>query len=89
MKNFDWDENKRESNLQKHGIDFVDAVEVFHDVDRVELESIRNSEKRYQVIGMVNEVVILVVYTIRNEKIRIISSRIASRKEREAYYNLR
>ena len=46
MKNFEWDENKRELNLEKHGIDFVDAIEVFDDPDRIECSSHRKGEER-------------------------------------------
>lgn len=90
MKHFEWDEDKRKSNFSKHGIDFIDAIHVFNDADRIEFNSIRNKEQRYQTIGSVNDlVVMLVVYTCRNEKKRIISARKASKKEREIYYSLR
>lgn len=86
MKYFEWDENKRQANLKKHGIDFLDAIEIFSDVDRIELETTRNGEKRYQTIGIIDDVTILLVYTYRNKKIRVISARIASKNEREMYY---
>ncbi len=88
-KYFEWDENKRHANLEKHGIDFVDAIQIFADAACIEFDSVRNGEKRYQVIGMVEEVVILLVYTGRSEKKRVISARRASKKEREVYYSLR
>ncbi|MES2141851.1 MAG: BrnT family toxin [Pseudomonadota bacterium] len=43
---FEWDEKKRSLNLEKHGIDFVDAIEIFDDFNRIELETVRNSEVR-------------------------------------------
>ena len=89
MKYFEWDEKKRQANIEKHGIDFVDAIHVFADSNRIELQSARNGEKRYQLLGNIFEVIILVVYTCRAEKKRIISARRASKKERETYYNLR
>lgn len=90
MKHFEWDENKQEANLTKHGIDFVDAIKIFADPYRIEFNSIRNGEKRYQTLGIVEDlVVLLVVYTDRDEKKRIISARRASKKEREVYYSLR
>lgn len=89
MKNFEWDENKREANLLKHGIDFVDAVKVLDDFDRIEFENTKYGEKRYQTIGTIHEIVILLVYTERNAKRRIISARRASKKERDVYYSLR
>jgi uncharacterized DUF497 family protein len=87
MTEFEWDEKKRESNLKKHGIDFIDAVEVFSDTDRVDIDSTRNGEKRGQTIGLIFDVVvILLVHVSRDQKKRIISARKASRKEREMYY---
>ena len=85
MNKFEWDENKRELNLEKHGIDFVDAIDVFMDLSRIEAESSRDNELRYQTIGAVNDVVILVVYTYRAGTVRLISERRASKNEREAY----
>ncbi len=85
MKEFEWDENKRKSNLEKHKIDFIDAIEIFNDVNRIELESTRKGEPRFQTIGMVNHVVLLLVYVIRQGKRRIISVRRASKSERKAY----
>jgi uncharacterized DUF497 family protein len=89
MKDFEWDENKRASNLAKHGIDFVDAIQVFVDPNRIEFESERNGEKRLQTLGMVEGVVIMfVVYTHRPPKKRIISARLACKKERDVYHML-
>lgn len=65
---FEWDEQKRESNLLKHGIDFIDALEVFSDSNRIENHVIRKEEIRYQVIGRTNDIVIFVVYTHRSLK---------------------
>ena len=86
MQVFEWDETKRTLNLNKHGIDFVDAIEVFRDPNRIELETVRHGETRYQTIGIVNNIVLLVVYTIRNKVKRIISARRASKNERKAYH---
>ena len=87
MNKFEWDENKRTLNFEKHGIDFVDAIDVFMDLSRIEFESIRDGELRYQTIGSVNELVFLVVYTYRGSIVRLISARRASKNEREAYYS--
>ena len=87
MKEYEWDEVKRQLNLEKHGIDFVDATDIFLDFNRIEMESTRDGEIRYQTIGTVNEIVLLVVYTTRKNKIRIISARRASKNERKAYFS--
>lgn len=86
MNDFEWNENKRRFNLEKHSIDFIDAIEVFNDPNRIEAESYRAGETRYQTIGIVNTWVFLVVYTTRNSKRRIISARTASKIERKAYH---
>lgn len=85
MKYFEWDENKRVSNLLKHGIDFIDATNVFRDENRIELETFKNNEQRFLTIGSVNQVIILVVYVVRKTRRRLISARRASVEERKYY----
>ena len=84
---FEWDENKRQSNLSKHGIDFVDAAKIFN---RPVLERVDNrydyGETRIVALGEVNGVVLFVVYTWRGEVRRIISTRRATKRERNKYY---
>lgn len=87
--NFEWDDNKRIINLEKHGLDFIDAIDVFYDDERIETQIEKSGEQRYITIGMVNEVILLVVYTKRGRKKRIISARIASKKERLEYVKAR
>ena len=84
---FEWDENKNKSNIKKHGISFQTASRVFDDVNRIEMYDEENSitEDRYNTIGMVDDI-LFVVYTERNEKIRLISARIAEEPERRLYY---
>lgn len=86
MKYFEWDENKRKINLEKHGIDFIDVISIFDDPDRIELEDNKKAETRFQTIGMVHDIVLFLVYTQRGRKKRIISVRRASKNERKAYY---
>lgn len=85
MEDFEWDENKRASNLLKHGIDFVDATHVFRDEKRIELETFKNNEQRFLTIGTVHQVIILVVYVVRKSRRRLISARRASVEERKYY----
>lgn len=84
---FEWDENKRQSNLSKHGIDFIDAAKIFN---RPVLERVDNrydyEETRIVALGEVNGVVLYVVYTWRDEVRRIISARRATKRERNKYY---
>lgn len=85
MHEFEWDEVKRKQNIEKHALDFIRAVDVFFDPNRIELETVSRTERRYQTIGMVNDIVIFLVYTFRGEKKRIISARRASKDERKTY----
>ncbi len=57
MNAFEWNEKKRQTNLEKHGIDFVDAIYIFFDVDRIEWLDTRKEygESRHRTIGFVNE----------------------------------
>lgn len=85
---FDWDNKKDESNFLKHGISFVDAVTVFADPYLLFTEDSKHSqqEEREWAIGeMENGSIIVVVFTIRNGVIRIISARKATKKERKQY----
>ncbi|CCI27987.1 BrnT family toxin [Microcystis aeruginosa] len=83
----EWDNNKAAANLLKHKIDFEDAKNIFLDSNCLEREDKRDyNETRIQVIGIVNQVVLLVVYTKRNGRYRIISARRANKNERRQYY---
>lgn len=84
---FEWDEEKNRTNFRKHNIDFNDAAKVFADENRVERldEFHSDDEDRWQVIGMVDDI-LFVVYTEREYKTRLISARLANKKERRIYY---
>jgi uncharacterized DUF497 family protein len=82
---YEWDENKNHLNIEKHFIDFNDAKEIFNDDCRLEYMVHKNNEDRVVVIGNVNDIVIVVVYTMRKKNIRIISARVARRIERKEY----
>lgn len=87
---FEWDEEKNMINIQKHGFGFETALHVFADENRIEYydEYHSGEEERYITIGMVDNVlmVIMVVYTERDDKIRLISARKATKREKEDYY---
>ena len=88
---FEWDDNKEQINRQKHKLSFTAAIQVFKDENRVEIFDINHSEfeDRFLTIGIVNGdlMMITVVYTEREESIRVISARKATREEREFYYD--
>ncbi len=89
--NFEWDQEKEKKNIAKHGINFTTAMRVFGDYYRIEKydEEHSQEEDRYLTIGKVNGtyMVVTVVYTERGEAIRIISARLATKAEREEYYD--
>lgn len=83
----EWDSKKSAINKQKHGISFDTAALVFDDENRIERHDDKHSqdEDRWQVIGMVNDV-LFVVFTERGEALRLITARVATPKERREYY---
>jgi uncharacterized DUF497 family protein len=85
MAKFEWDENKDQKNLEKHGISFEDASDIFNDPDRLIFSQERQGEKRYLTIGKAYEAIISIIYTTRDLVYRIISARRASKEERRAY----
>jgi uncharacterized DUF497 family protein len=89
----DWDEGKRRQNLQKHGIDFVDAIEVFFDPHRLEGFDSEHSrlEDRWWTVGLSAHRTLFVVFAERHagRVVRIISARKAMRHEQEAYQERR
>ena len=83
----EWDENKNQQNIKKHGISFQTAALVFADEERIEyLDKLHSQdEERYVVLGCVQGV-LYVVYTMRDEDARLISARMATPYERKIYY---
>jgi uncharacterized protein len=79
---FEWDEAKRLSNLDKHGIDFLDVEEVFDgDIVTVEDDRYGYGERRCVTFGLLQGRVVAVVYTDRGDAMRLISVRKASKYE--------
>jgi uncharacterized DUF497 family protein len=82
---FDFDPRKNQSNLAKHGIDFVDAQRLWDDPDLLEIPAKTEDEPRWLVIGRVDGKRWSAVITIRDHVIRIVSVR-RSRSEEVALY---
>jgi uncharacterized DUF497 family protein len=80
----EWDETKRIFNLRKHGIDFQDAADALLK-PHLEVRSDRYGEARSLAICEAAKRIIAVIYTLRDERRRIISARRASRDERQKY----
>jgi uncharacterized DUF497 family protein len=86
---FTWDSNKNRRNQRIHGIAFEDAKYIFQDPQKIIIPDINHSkehEERWNVIGIVDRV-LFVVYVEEDDHIRIISARIATKKEREVYHD--
>jgi len=82
---FEFDPEKSDSNKGKHGIGFVEALEIWKDADRIEIPARSLDEPRYQVIGRIGENIWSAFITYRHEAIRIISVRRARKEEEERY----
>jgi uncharacterized protein len=83
---YQWDRNKAATNFNKHGIDFADAVAVFSDDLSLTVNDERFDEERFITIGVdIFGRVLVVVYTLRANDIRLISARKATRPERTQY----
>jgi uncharacterized DUF497 family protein len=82
-----WDEAKRKTNLEKHGLDFADAGLVYENPCKITFQSPRKGEARKQDIAMVaiRSKVLTLIYVERETDIQMISFRVASRVEREVY----
>lgn len=85
MLEFEWDDAKNASNIDKHGIDFEDALAIWEGPVLI-APSPRDGESRWIAVGMVNGVEIAVVYTERGPVKRLISARRARTNERRAYH---
>jgi len=85
---FDWDETKAAENYTKHGVSFDAAARVFEDPFAIEFLDDREDygEDRFNIIGMVDNRLLFVAYTLRNSVIRIISARGAEPNEKRQYH---
>jgi len=81
---FEWDEDKRKTTLQKHGLDFIDAIKIFAG-PILTARSTHEGEERWISIGLLDGLEIAVIYTIRSDIYRIITARRARKKERDLY----
>jgi uncharacterized DUF497 family protein len=84
---FVWDEAKRKSNLENHGLDFKDAHLVYENPDKCTYEASHKGERRLMDLAMavVRRRLLTLIYTERGDDVRVISFRPASREEREQY----
>ena len=81
MFEFEWDDNKSQTNKQKHGIDFKEAVQLFKEGIKVYFAKEVGDEKRYLISNYIGEKCYSAIFTLRNGKIRIISVRRCRKNE--------
>lgn len=86
---FEWDETKSEACLRERGFDFAYVLKAFVDPDRLVRKDHRwdYGEDRFQLMGVVEERVFVVIYTVRKRAVRIISARKANSREVTQYEN--
>jgi uncharacterized protein len=85
---FEWDPTKNKSNIRKHKIGFAEARSVFGDPLSITIPDPDHAidEERFIIIGMTDtRKVLTVVHTIRGERIRLISARPATNREKRTY----
>jgi uncharacterized DUF497 family protein len=84
---FEWDEGNDQKSFLKHGIKPLEAEETFFNPNFISADPAHSqSEKRYRLLGRTNSSKVLIVaFTIRSNKARVISSRLANKKERTLY----
>lgn len=85
MSEFKFDEAKSQANLEKHGIDFVAAQELWKDPYLLEIRAKSEDEPRFALIGKIGDKHWSAVVTYREGRIRLISVRRSRRKEVELY----
>jgi uncharacterized DUF497 family protein len=84
--NYQWDVTKARSNYKKHRVKFSDAVSVFSDTWAITIEDEVRGEERFIVLGIdAFGRILVIVFTLRDKEIRIISARKATRKEIRQY----
>jgi len=89
---FEWDDEKALSNIEKHGVSFGEATEVFYDPNALEDYDVDHSteEVRFFIIGLSSRRLLYVIYAERKgDLVRIISARKADRAEQEIYERTR
>ncbi len=84
---FEWDDAKNRANIRKHGIDFIDAIDIFnHPYLSAHDERESYGEDRWRALGWMKALVGVVVYTERHgDVIRVISARKATKREVNDY----
>lgn len=85
---FEWDEAKRAANIEKHGLDFLRAAQLFDGRPAVTASSSQGGEPRWKTTGLIENVFITVIWTAREGRVRIISARRAWNAEEREYHKI-
>ena len=86
MVKFEWDPDKAASNLRKHRVRFAEAVTVLEDQAALSMSDDTADEDRFAAVGMDSlGRILVVIYAVRGARIRIISARRATKRERSQY----
>ncbi len=83
---FEFDAAKSKTNREKHGIDFVEAQQLWEDEDRLEIPARTEDEPRYVLIATLKQKLWSAFFTYRKGRVRLISVRRARKEERERYH---
>lgn len=82
-----WDDDKRRTNIQKHGFDFADAATLLDSLTYTfEVARFAYGERRFITMGMLRETVVVIAHTETARQIRIISMRKATKHEQTLYF---
>ena len=87
LEGFIWDEGNQQKSLLKHGVNPLESEEAFFNFNLLSPDPAHSrQEPRYRLLGQANNGRILfIIFTVRNNKARVISSRAANKKERQIY----
>lgn len=83
---FEWGEEKATKNYLKHSVRFSQITPAFFDPLRIEAPDFTHTEERYHLIGQIQGRIVFIVYTWREDRIRIISARKATNYEQKIYH---
>ena len=84
---FEWDEAKRYTNLRNHKLDFADVEIVFTGITfTFEDDRFEYGEVRFVTLGLLREIVVVIAHTERNDMVRVISMRKATKNEQRLYF---
>ena len=84
---FEWDETKRQTNLRDHKLDFANAEIVFSGITfTFEDDRFEYGEDRFITLGLLREIVVVIAHTEREDTVRLISMRKATKNEQRLYF---